>query len=690
MLRYIAGFVPFYRFHSWLEPYDGTLSSQDQSKPQLPGTNSHAPDSGTVIHNRAVTSVPMDCSPAIPDMISPDNDQFIQHLQSHGDQIQQALAKEMAIPAAQRTVPMPGMGKLVSRVKQLVSDTILPDSRLSASDKALYQQLIEDFKTLSEKNYPWNESFVLTYKAAHFISFYYSHFQQVCTAGHRSRYKPGATLESLQNLPWNDVLTNFDTFTTELDKVWDSFHLKFLARTGQTQQSLNRFCFPCGDELDLAYFIRTAMLGIFPLGFITGPDIRFDGAYGRCADFFEHDMLHNGCSLDLDPKLYTPAGVLMDQARDGCWLHCRVDHQEAVTAGQQALTRVKIPKEALELLLFEITHERGRSWLETSPDFYRKMVNYLFEQPNHPDSGLRSVYDNLPPDYIKVRKWQVRCAALLLQRLASNRFWWSESQEQAKNRLEQAMTQAIILPPDNPAISEVRNHDSSYHDFLVSADLPEIRKHGLISCTELTEAQLAAHSEVVFCPPEQTLAPEDIPLATFFAHPDWISVSWFTTVRNRLAELNPDPAAKALISSIRDLGSLRQLLKNHRFCDMDRLRCFDNIVFYQPDLNGLVLSGFSFQHANLNQCCLKESRLDSCNFSYASMQSVNMSRVRVYDTSFDHADLQDSDLSGLSVCLFVWTKVRKNRTRYNIFQICTDEPVQPWRCQDGCRRLPVH
>ena len=650
------------------------VTDQRQQQVVLPQTST-ATDitsaDNTPVRDRQVE--PMDCGTVtINDRVSPHNHQFIQHLQSHGDHIHQALSSAIATEPARRTAPMPGMAKLVSQVKAMVNNTILPEPSVTATEKVLYRQLLGELDKLAKNNYPWREAFTLAYKAAHFISFY--HHKRIDTTGHRSRYKPDASLEKLQKLPWLDALQNPSHFESELDKVWHSSHLRFNngIEVLYPLRQLKSFNFPCVDELDLAFFNRTLMLGIYPLGFFTNPSIRFDGADGLCADFFEHDILHSAYFSLPNPELFMPARVLMDRPEGGYQINCRLPSQSPVE--ETALGQVKIPREAIELLMFEIAHESNQSWLDSSTDFYPVMINNLFEQPRNPDSKLRQVYDNLEPGYTGVRKFQIQCAALLLQQLACNQFWHSKTAEQAETRLHQAMTDAVLLPPD----------------MNLPGSLTEITRHGLIPNIKLTENQLQKHYKQL---QDRMPAPEDIPLATFFAHPDWIRSRDFTVVRDCLAELNSNPAAKALIRSVSDLATLRQLLKNHRFCDYNKLRCFDQISFNQLVLDGLILSGFSFKNASINKCSLRYAELFRCDFSWASMRNVKMQNAEIFDTRFDYADLRDSNLFCLKVILVLRhngsEKISTGRTSFSHARMnrCNLESISPGFCANTSTHL---
>ncbi len=644
--------------HSVIASSEGRLNGTPDTDPPLQtqpsafhaaGGSSHHVEGIPVQTRRVSTTEPMEYSEAVKEWVSPDNDEFTDHLQVIGDLIFRELSGELATSPVDRTRPMVGMGKLIKQVETLVTKTINSNPIVTDSDKQVYIQLVQDLKAVAAKDCPWNEAFILAYKAAHLISFYhhhyYHHHQGVNTNTHRSWYKPNATLEQLNRLPWHDALANPSRFETELEKIWHSHHLKFPVIRGELKPlgHLSKYCFPCLDELDLAFFNRTMMLGILPLGFFTEASIRFDGADGLCADFFEHDILHSAYIPEPAPELFVPANVLMDQAKDGCQVICRLSDQKGT-----AVYPAKIAKEALELLMFEITHEHNQSWTNTSPGFFGRIVDSMFVGLHHSSSKLTYGYNNLDERYTELKKWQLQCAALLLQELANSQFWQSESPEQAKSVLQQAMTQATFLSKDSPVIKEVRQYLENCEQ-QVSAELPEIRKFGLIPFVELTKEQLDSYYSTLSFDHGQTPGPEYIPLATFFAHPEWMTSKHVISVKNYLLKLNTDPAAQALIGSISTLENLRQLLKNHTFSDCHKLRCFDGISFTPLSLENLNLSDFSFRGATLDGFNLKGAQLYFCDFFKASMRNVEMKKAEIHHVQFGSADMRGSDLSQMNI-----------------------------------------
>ncbi len=117
----------------------------------------------------------MDTSPArlsVTDWVAPENPDFIHDLQEHGDEIYTFLKQDITCKPAQRTCPMPGMEKLVNNVNGFIASQILTDPEVSGEDKFLYCKLVVDLQELANNKCPWDRSFTLAYKAAHFISFY--------------------------------------------------------------------------------------------------------------------------------------------------------------------------------------------------------------------------------------------------------------------------------------------------------------------------------------------------------------------------------------------------------------------------------------------------------------------------------------------------------------------------------------
>ena len=410
----------------------------------------------------------MDTAPArltVTDWAAPENPDFIHDLQEHGDKIYTSLKKDIEIKPRLRTCPMPGMTTFVTRLVSFVNNNILTDAKVPEEDKGLYKKLTTDLQQLIKNNCPWNQSFILAYKAAHFVSFYNKdkalHYVPVQKRSetdfqrrpyiekHRSYYKETATLAGLALLPWQDALDNPSHFTTELNILWHSYHLKFTNSSGTILEPLiklqkpKNFCFPCMDKLEIPFFNCTWMLGIHPFGFILEPETLFDGAYGLCADFFEHDLLHTGTSTPGNPAHFLPAKILA-QAMDSASIinrdHLTLDTLEHSTDGLQAFAlcqnQLDFPKEALELSSFEVVHEAGNTSLVLSSwDNYRDITDNVFSAAKY---RLRFVYGNLPPRYQAVTFAQVKQAALLLYSLNKKQFWDSKNSEEAENRRKEA------------------------------------------------------------------------------------------------------------------------------------------------------------------------------------------------------------------------------------------------------------
>ena len=410
----------------------------------------------------------MDTAPArltVTDWIAPENPDFIHDLQEHGDKIYTILKKDIEIKPRLRTCPMPGMTTF-TRLVSFVNNNILTDAKVPEEDKGLYKKLTTDLQQLIKNNCPWNQSFILAYKAAHFVSFYNKdkalHYVPVQKRSetdfqrrpyiekHRSYYKETATLAGLALLPWQDALDNPSHFTTALNTLWHSYHLKFTNSSGTILEPLiklqeqKNFCFPCMDKLDIPFFNRTWMLGIHPIGFILEPETLFDGAYGLCADFFEHDLLHTGNSTPGNPAHFLPAKILTQAMNSASIInrdHLTLDTLEHSADGRQIFTlcqnQLDIPKETLELLSFAAVHERNEaSLILSSWNNYGDIVDNVFN--NAKKDSLRFVYCNLEQNYQKVTYTQVKRAALLLYCLNKKQFWHAKNSEEAEKRRKEA------------------------------------------------------------------------------------------------------------------------------------------------------------------------------------------------------------------------------------------------------------
>lgn len=352
--------------------------------------------------------------------ISAKNPRFAENLKGHGPEMRTMLQESIATPPNQRTQPMPGVEKVCHQIRNFIQNTILTDQNVSDANKRLYKAHLKSLERLEKRGFPWKEAFTLTYKSTHMISFY--HKDKVDTSRHRSHYLPETTLEDLCDLPWGDSLENPISFREKLQKHWTAHHLKF-PNSMRPLDRLQAYCYTCSDELDLDYFNRTWMLGIFPLGFFTDPEILFDGFYGFCADFFEHDILHCAYAKHLSPKLWLPTKVLLDNQKR--IFFNRSDDPQSST--------LHTPSEAMELLLFEIHHERNENCTQLTEAELLEKAKDVF---NRNQTRLRGVYSNLDKRYHQVTLMEVEMAAEVLHLLNQKRFWDCETEEQAMDILQ--------------------------------------------------------------------------------------------------------------------------------------------------------------------------------------------------------------------------------------------------------------
>ena len=263
--------------------------------------------------------------------------------------------------------------------------------------------------------------------------------------------KRAATLAGLAIcLPWQDALKNPGYFTDELSTLWHSYHLKFTTSSGTILKPLKKlqeqenFCFPCMDKLDIPFFNCTWMLRIHPVRFILEPETLFDGAYGLCADLFEYDLLHSSYSMPVNPAHFLPAKILTRAMNSASIINrddLTLDTLEHSADGRQTFTlcqnQLDIPKEALELLSFDVVHERNdTSLILSSWKDYRDIVDHVFN--NAKKDSLRFVYCNLEQKYQKVTYSQVKRAALLLYCLNEKQFWHAKNSEEAEKRRKEA------------------------------------------------------------------------------------------------------------------------------------------------------------------------------------------------------------------------------------------------------------
>ncbi len=382
----------------------------------------------------------------VDDWVSAENEQVVTDLQENGGLMHAHLQNHVTEKPSKRTCPMPGMAKFIREVTGFINETVLKDTAVSEEETKLYSELVKNLSELKGRGYPWNESFYLMYKSAHFVSFY-NRDKANHQKEHRSYYKDNATLESLNNLPWVDSLEAPAIFREALKYLWYSYHLEFKNKQGESLnrlESLNSFFFPCTDELDLPFFNLTWMLNIRPLGFIIDSEIKFDDFYGLCADFFEHDIFHAGVAPVKNSKEYLPVKVLanyickmtlVDRDIIKCWLS---NYKNKVCQELLALklNEIDFPEEALHLLMFQLVHEVEEPL--STPDFIKYYGLTPAVLSSESDNKLRSDLLNLSNSYQQLTSYQIEKAACFMYALAVCGFWKSDSDEKAQGLIKQA------------------------------------------------------------------------------------------------------------------------------------------------------------------------------------------------------------------------------------------------------------
>ena len=335
----------------------------------------------------------------VADMISPKNGQFVEDLQRNGHDIYLKLQDDIARKPKDRTVPMPGMEKVIHEINEFVTETVLTTTSMTTGDKCIYQQLQSDLNQLKTNGCPWNQSFILTYKAAHLISFFNkdraAHYHTPeqkepsdTLKSPRSYYKKGATLTALNALPWQDALNAPGNFRNHLREHWHAYHLEIhpYAKRYKPLDNMSNFGFPCADELNFDFFNRTGMLGIHPFGFSTAAEIQFDGRYGLCADFMEHDILHSHGDRIINPDIYVRTQFLLDSIESSQQVERKLinNRRPILIKGQ-----IDFETKTLQLLMFDIQHEKNASWVLGSFDCY---IDYQKELENKWRN--KSIYDD--------------------------------------------------------------------------------------------------------------------------------------------------------------------------------------------------------------------------------------------------------------------------------------------------------
>ena len=266
---------------------------------------------------------------------------------------------------------------------------------------------------------------------------------------------------------------------------------------------------------------------------------------------------------------------------------------------------LNIPREALDLLMFEIHHERNNSWDRVYPERYQTMQNGVFEKNGE---NLRFVYDNLELRYQKVKRYHVELAGLLMLRLAQTGFWRSASESEARSRLDTAQAQC----PMTSVMPVVARAEALIDK--VPSSLPSVRRSGLIPFVRLSLMNLKRYLAAETDQP-QPMAPENIPLTAFFDHPEQLTEALFPVVRERLAEINHGQAVRELVRHVASLEGLKRLLQNHSYTQCRQLNCFDDIQFQPFTLTGSQMVKLSFKRAIMTGCCFHNLKIIACDFS---------------------------------------------------------------------------
>ncbi|MRI31808.1 hypothetical protein EOPP23_02210 [Endozoicomonas sp. OPT23] len=363
----------------------------------------------------------------IEQVIGPNNPEFVKDI-SEDPTLCAEFEDAIKVLPKDRTIPMPGMKKVSTAIITFIRETIL-GSGIDSESQRLYKELISELEQLEREGFPWNRSFILSYKAAHYISFFQKDFCLHLNE-HKSKYLPHTTLGHLSRVQWSQALNEPDQFIHSLKKLWRGRHLIF-SNSVQTNykplKKLEALLFPCIDEIGLVFFIKTWFYGVHPAGLFTDmPEILFDGDWGLCADFFEHDLMHSS-GIEADQWKAIKLQFLLDIFKDNGLRNPLNDFDE--------LKNIQLPDiKSLELVLGLGIHDMSLNLMNIKPE---KDIKEFFTQGANcfaPD------LQPLPSKYAKPNKRKIKDALKFLACLQETHFWDSLKTSISSYTLLQATT----------------------------------------------------------------------------------------------------------------------------------------------------------------------------------------------------------------------------------------------------------
>lgn len=303
--------------------------------------------------------------------------------------------------------PMPGMKETANIIQESLV-WMKSVENLSDEDHGVLNRLEKDVQKLVDDDvYPYRESLGLSYRALHYKSWldyqkqYEIHIHDMAKGKETyttvevnclesdfreanirriSVYMQPCTLKKLEQLPWEEMLNQGSTFSTELSRLYHSDALHRDNKEGDADNSgFNALTsgipiIPCLHELDICFFNLTAGLPLWLAGFSMSKSTRADG-YDMCPSaFFDHDLFHLALVMKyLKRHPETNREELLNSIRS---LYCCKGDIHSVSF------------KAVELAIFFHTHEQGRL----------ELPRWIFQNIK---------FSDLPEDYEKTTRGQV-------------------------------------------------------------------------------------------------------------------------------------------------------------------------------------------------------------------------------------------------------------------------------------------
>ncbi|MCW7553077.1 hypothetical protein NX722_10615 [Endozoicomonas gorgoniicola] len=319
--------------------------------------------------------------------------------------------------------PMPGMAITAAAIKENIQ-TIKGQEQLLDGELQCILNIERELDELSP-NYPYNQSFVITYKYLMYISLLF--FRKQLTASDTkleydisdidgrfdlydffddiglkiiSLYKQDCRLTDLESLPWSLLLKDPNLFHQELKKnyysiIWDHVDLK-LDNPEVNVFQLGEPLIPCSDCLDVEDLNRLWPLPLWLVATSFSETTSADGFDMYPAAFFEHDVFHFKEKLRVGTRDIDQHRTLLK------WIRQLYNHKADIKS---------VNFLAIELVLFDAFHE---SVLFTNFTLDKGVEDFF---DNIRKTVMEVGPDDLPEKYKAVTHHEVNEAARWLARL---------------------------------------------------------------------------------------------------------------------------------------------------------------------------------------------------------------------------------------------------------------------------------